>query len=162
MSPFDAEELLAGLEIPGWVDTVQADMASANWQQKADAVTAIGQRIEVRLIIYVCVCALSHVNCLSINHFCPLTSFPPFLPPSPCPSSLPPFHFPSPSTTGHGGWWPILSSPCGVPVLQDIVIQNQQYQHNEGSHPNSLSSSETHRHRSVQQASRLGAHQKLR
>ena len=47
MSPTEAEELLAGLEIPGWDSTIQADMASANWQQKADAVTLIGQTIAV-------------------------------------------------------------------------------------------------------------------
>lgn len=64
MSPFDAEEILAGLEIPGWVDTVQADMASTNWQQKADAVTAIGQRIEVRCYgARVCVCFTLGLYC---------------------------------------------------------------------------------------------------
>ena len=47
MSPTDAEELLAGLEIPGWDSTVQADMISPNWQQKADAVTLIGEKIAV-------------------------------------------------------------------------------------------------------------------
>lgn len=55
MSPTDAEELLAGLEIPGWDSTVQADMISPNWQQKADAVTLIGERIAVSLCV--CVCA---------------------------------------------------------------------------------------------------------
>ena len=52
MSPTDAEELLAGLEIPGWDSSVQADMISPNWQQKADAVTLIGEKIAVS----VCVC----------------------------------------------------------------------------------------------------------
>ena len=50
MSPAEAEELLAGLEIPGWDSTIQADMASANWQQKADAVTLIGQTIAVSYV----------------------------------------------------------------------------------------------------------------
>ena len=56
MSPTDAEELLAGLEIPGWDSSVQADMISANWQQKADAVTLIGEKIAVSLCVYVCAC----------------------------------------------------------------------------------------------------------
>lgn len=56
MSPTDAEELLAGLEIPGWDSTVQADMISPNWQQKADAVTLIGEKIAVSVCMYVCVC----------------------------------------------------------------------------------------------------------
>jgi hypothetical protein len=55
MSPTDAEELLAGLEIPGWDSTVQADMISPNWQQKADAVTLIGEKIAVSLCVIVCV-----------------------------------------------------------------------------------------------------------
>ena len=56
MSPTDAEELLAGLEIPGWDTTVQADMISPNWQQKADAVTLIGEKIAVSVCVCVCVC----------------------------------------------------------------------------------------------------------
>ena len=56
MSPTDAEELLAGLEIPGWDSTVQADMISPNWQQKADAVTLIGEKIAVSVCVYVCIC----------------------------------------------------------------------------------------------------------
>jgi hypothetical protein len=56
MSPTDAEELLAGLEIPGWDSTVQADMISPNWQQKADAVTLIGEKIAVSLCVLCVVC----------------------------------------------------------------------------------------------------------
>ena len=59
MSPTDAEELLSGLEIPGWESTVQADMISPNWQQKADAVTLIGEKIAVSVCVYVCVCVSS-------------------------------------------------------------------------------------------------------
>jgi hypothetical protein len=61
MSPTDAEELLAGLEIPGWDSTVQADMISPNWQQKADAVTLIGEKIAVSLRVCVCVCCFIYL-----------------------------------------------------------------------------------------------------
>ena len=40
----DAQALLAGLEIPDW-ETVVKNMESAKWQEKADAVTAIGTKI---------------------------------------------------------------------------------------------------------------------
>ena len=150
MSPFDAEELLAGLEIPGWVDTVQADMASANWQQKADAVTAIGQKIEVP--VCVCVCSHSWLVSPSIDfHFRLLSLYPALLPFSPFLYPfprlfflllsflfLPPLlflpSFPSffPLIAGHGGGRPVLSSTGGVPVLEDLSLQDQQYQHHEG------------------------------
>ena len=45
MSPEEAEGALAALDLEGWTDTVQAAMSSANWQVKADAVAAIGQKI---------------------------------------------------------------------------------------------------------------------
>ena len=48
MTPQDAEDALAALEMDGWADTVQAAMNSPNWQLKSDAVTAIGEKIAVR------------------------------------------------------------------------------------------------------------------
>jgi hypothetical protein len=45
LTPEDAQEALGAIGIEGWEGPVQEAMASANWQVKAEAVTAIGQKI---------------------------------------------------------------------------------------------------------------------
>jgi hypothetical protein len=45
LSPEDAENILATLDIPSWESSVKAGMVSSKWQDKVEALNAIGNRI---------------------------------------------------------------------------------------------------------------------